>query len=270
MQPSIQPSIPARTDFRRNASVLVAAFILSRLLIHFSGLRFQYDAIYDYWQYLDVKTLRYNLLAGVWYDHTQPPVFNLFLGAVLKAAPTAAPWIFAAVFKLIPLINALLLLRILQNVITHRWLPLGLSLLYLLSPGTIVFENELFYTSLITLLFLVSIFYLLRLSGKISWASAIGFFLPLTIICLTRSMYHVAFLALIAAIVCYRHRAQTGFSRLIVAAIVSVLLTGGWYMKNYIVFGQFSASSWLGMNMARNIFHDNEITDSSKIESIPP
>lgn len=270
MQPVIHPTLPAKTDFRRNAGILVIAFIISRLIIHFLGLRFQYDAIYDYWQYLDIRTLKHNLLAGVWYDHTQPPVFNLFLGAVLKAAPAAAPWIFAAIFKLIPLVNALLLLRLLQRITAHRWLPLVLSLLYLLSPGTMVFENELFYTSLITLLFLVSISNLLRLSKGINWSSAIGFFLPLTIICLTRSMYHVTFLLLAAAIIYFRHRKQHGVHKLVIASVLSLLITGGWYMKNYFIFGQFSASSWLGMNMARNIFHDNEVNDSSRIESIPP
>jgi hypothetical protein len=271
MQPAIHPSLPAKTDFRRNAGMLIIAFILSRLIIHFLGLRFQYDAIYDYWQYLDIRTLRNNLLAGVWYDHTQPPVFNLFLGAILKIAPASAPWIFAAIFKLIPLVNALLLLRLLQRITAHRWLPVILSLLYLLSPGTMVFENELFYTSLITLLFLISISYLLNFTKGINWSSAIGFFLPLTIICLTRSMYHVVFfLLLIAVIIYFRHRKQVGLNKLVITAALSLLITGGWYMKNYFIFGQFSASSWLGMNMARNIFHDNEVKDPSRIESIPP
>lgn len=270
MQPVSHPSLPAKTVFRRNAGILLVAFIVSRLIIHFLGLRFQYDAIYDYWQYLDIRTLKHNLLAGVWYDHTQPPVFNLFLGFILKIAPDAAPWIFAAIFKLVSLLNAFLLLRLLQRITAHRWLPLILSLLYLLSPGTMVFENELFYTSLITLLFLISISCLLDFAKKISWPSAIGFFLPLTVICLTRSMYHAGFLLLIAIIILYRHRKQNGMNRLVVTAVLSLLITGGWYMKNYFIFGQFSASSWLGMNMARNIFHDNEVKDSSRIESIPP
>lgn len=270
MQPASHPSLPAKTVFRRNAGILLVAFIVSRLILHFIGLRFQYDSIYDYWQYLDVRTLKHNLLAGVWYDHTQPPVFNLFLGSILKIAPGAAPWIFAAVFKLASLLNAILLLRLLQRITPHRWLPLALSLLYLLSPGTMVFENELFYTSLITLLFLVSISCLLDLAKEIRWSSVAGFFLPLTIICLTRSMYHVVFLFAVALIILYRHRKQNGMNKLVIAAIFSLLITGGWYIKNYFVFGQFSASSWLGMNMARNIFHDNEVKDSSRIESIPP
>lgn len=261
---------PNRQAFRKQAGAIIAAFIVSRILLHFAGVRFQYDALYQYWQYLDVWTLKNNLLKGVWYDHTQPPVFNLFLGLVLKIAPDYSGWIFAGFFKLITLSNALLLLSIVQKTTGHRWLPLVISLFYLLSPGTMVFENELFYTGLITFLFLVSVFYLLRLGSGISWKNAIGVFLPLTIICLTRSMYHVAFLFVIAAWLICRNRKQQQISRLYITATLSVLLVGGWYLKNKLIFGEFSASSWLGMNMARNIFHDSEFTDSSKIESIPP
>jgi len=206
----------------------------------------------------------------VWYDHTQPPVFNLFLGTILKISPEAAPWIFAAIFKLLTLTNALLLLSLTHKITAHRWIPLAASLFYLLSPGTLVFENELFYTTIITLLFLVCIAQILQFKNGINWKNSIAFFLSLTIICLTRSMYHIAFLAVIGIVMLIRYRGQTGIRKLTISGIISILIVSGWYFKNYEIFGQFSASSWLGMNMARNIFHDNEVTDSNRIESIPP
>lgn len=270
MQSDTSLSRPDRPVFRRHAGIIVAAFILSRVIIHFLGLNFKYSSLYDYWQYLDVTTLKENLLAGVWYDHTQPPVFNLFLGIILKISPEAAAWIFAAIFKLVTLANALLLLSLTQKITKHAWIPLAAALFYLLSPGTIVFENELFYTSLITLLFLLCIRQILTFRDGIKWRNAIGFFLPLTIICLTRSMYHIAFLAVIAVVMMLCYRKQTGLGKLLIAGFASVILVSGWYIKNYVIFHQFSASSWLGMNMARNIFHDNEVKDSTKIESIPP
>jgi hypothetical protein len=49
-----------------------------------------------------------------------------------------------------------------------------------------------------------------------------------------------------------------------------VLLAGSWYIKNYSLFGSFSTSTWIGMNMARNVFHDADLNDSSKIQSIIP
>jgi hypothetical protein len=47
-------------------------------------------------------------------------------------------------------------------------------------------------------------------------------------------------------------------------------VTGGWYVKNYFLFGKFSTSTWIGMNFSRNVFHDNEVSDSSRIEAYAP
>jgi hypothetical protein len=63
---------------------------------------------------------------------------------------------------------------------------------------------------------------------------------------------------------------KEGVYKLMFTAFLSLLLTGGWYVKNYFIFGQFSTSSWIGMNLSRNVFHDNEFTDSSRIEAYAP
>jgi hypothetical protein len=47
-------------------------------------------------------------------------------------------------------------------------------------------------------------------------------------------------------------------------------LVSGWYLKNYIIFGQFSTSSWIGMNLARTVFYGYPVTDSNQIASIEP
>ena len=111
-------------------------------------------------------TLRYNLLRGLWYDHAQPPVFNLFLGIVLKTAGSNALLAFVALLKLFSLTNSLLLYAILKRISTHKYLPLVLSLIYLLSPATLLFENELFYTSFISLMLLLSTYFLQKLPRK--------------------------------------------------------------------------------------------------------
>ncbi|HVW62240.1 MAG TPA: hypothetical protein VHC48_19450, partial [Puia sp.] len=136
-----------KTFFHNDGLVLLAVFILSRILVAFVPIDMDQTALYRYWQYLDVITLKEHLLQGIWYDHTQPPMFNLFLGIVLKVAGSAAPVAFQVIFKIFTLLNAWLLLGILKKVTRHPYLPLLLTLVYLLSPATIIFENELFYTS---------------------------------------------------------------------------------------------------------------------------
>ncbi|MHA4808116.1 hypothetical protein ACX0G9_08410 [Flavitalea flava] len=278
-----------KQPFLNDWRLVLLVFIFSRLLFVLTGVEMDYGAIFRNWQYLDMATLQTNLGSGVWYDHTQPPVFNLFLGIVLKFTGSYARITFVLVFKLITLANTLLLLTILQQVFkklfdrirkdrSQRYaaiysrLPLLFSLVYLLSPATLLFENELFYTSFITGLLLTSCLFLQRFSGGITGKKAIGFFLPLILICLTRSMYHLVWLFVLSALAVFFYRKQQGpaVRYLVTGAILSLLLVGFWYVKNLKVFGSFSTSTWMGMNIARNVFHDVPLTDSSRIAFIEP
>jgi len=249
---------------------ILLVFIISRLIISFAGIQMDYGALYRYWQYLDVTTLKTDLLRGIWFDHTQPPLFNFLLGIVVKTFGSHARLAFILLLQGITLANTFLLLSILKTVSTHPRLPLLLSLLYILSPATMLFENELFYTSFITHLLLAATWHLLRLQKEARWPTVIGVFLPLILACLTRSMYHIAWLFILSVVICLYHRKALHIRRLILVSLLSLLLVGSWYVKNYIVFHQFTTSTWMGMNMARNVFHDATVTDSSNIAAIEP
>ena len=251
----------------RDVLLILILFIISRIIVRLFGVHFSYIALYQYWQYLDVETLRNHLLLGMWYDHVQPPGFNLLLGIVLKLSGSHAPLAFNILFKGITLANVFLLLHILKQLISNRNLPLIISLIYLLSPATLILETELFYTTFISMLLLLSVFFLVRFQQKQNWLNGIGIFFPLAILCLTRSMYHVAWLLVIALVVLFYYRNKNGFGKLAVSTFFSLAVVTGWYVKNYFVFGSFSTSTWIGMNISRNVFHDNEIRDSSRIEA---
>jgi hypothetical protein len=255
---------------KKDVLIILALYIASRLIAGLFGVHLEYDALYKYWQYLDVETLRYNLLNGVWYDHAQPPFFNLLVGWVLKLSGSYAPYAFALLFKLITLSNTILLYVILKRVTGHARIPLWIALFYMLSPAAIVYENELFYTGFVSLLFLICAWFIVTLADRIGWKQAIGIFLPLFLVSMTRSFYHLVWLGVISAIVLWSCRNRAGIGKLVVMSLMSLLLTAGWYIKNYMVFGQFSTSSWIGMNLSRNVFHDNETKDSSRIEAYLP
>jgi hypothetical protein len=274
-------------NFRRDLVILALVFIVSRALMAAFGVHMEYFNLYDNWQYLDVETLTHNLWRGVWYDHAQPPVFNLFLGIVLKLTGSHAAAIFVVIFKGFTLLNTLLLYTLLGRVAPNRYIPLLISLLYILSPATMIFESELFYTSFITFFLLLSAFFLLRLqdttapegsthsqnAGKqdsSGWANSLGFFLPLVVACLTRSMYHLVWLGTISIILLFCLRKKAIFTKFLAVSLLAFALVGAWYIKNLVIFHQFSTSSWIGMNLARNVFHDENITDSSRIEAYEP
>ncbi|MBS1600459.1 MAG: hypothetical protein JST75_19675 [Bacteroidetes bacterium] len=254
----------------KDAMFVVIVFLISRLILSYFGVRMDYKAIFEYWQYLDIESLKNNLLKATWYDHAQPPFFNLLLGTVVKLSCNSAPIVFELLFKLITLINCLLLLDMLKKVTAQAYLPLILTMIYLLSPATMLFESELFYTTFISMLLLVSTYFIFSFRKTPTIKNSFGIFIPLAILCLTRSMYHLVWLVVITTIILIYYKNKNGFKQLLTGGVIAFVLVTGWYIKNYIIFGNFGSSTWIGMNMARNVFHDNDMMDSTRIESIEP
>lgn len=176
-------------------------FLFSRVLAYVFNVDFDYSPIYKYWQYLDINTLRNNLIDGVWYNHAQPPFFNLLLGIILKLFGNHAIFVFSFLLKIISLSNAILLYNLLKKIEINRNIALIISVFYLISPASIILETELYYTTLISFLLLVGFTNLLKLNNEIRWSNLIGFFLPILLICLTRSMYHLIWLTGVSIIV---------------------------------------------------------------------
>src|SRR5450631_1795626 len=254
----------------REVSIIIAVFSISRILVWIIGLHLSPWPLYAYWQYLDLNTLTNHLFRGVWYDHAQPPAFNLFLGIVLKIGGKQSILLFAAILKMISLANGLLIFFILKKLSVASYLPLFAALVYLLSPATLIFENELFYTTAISFLLLLATYFLIRFANSGNGWNAFGIFFPLTLLCLTRSVYHIIWLFVVSASLLYYFRKNASLYKLVLCSLISIVLAGGWYLKNKVIFGRFTSSTWVGMNMARNVFHDNEIRDSSLIEAYAP
>src|SRR5580658_543113 len=68
------------------AALMLIVDLGSRAVARISGLRFDATALDWGWQQLDTRLLKERLFESLFYLHAQPPLFNLFLGLVLKAA----------------------------------------------------------------------------------------------------------------------------------------------------------------------------------------
>ena len=255
---------------RRDVLLLLLCFIISRVIIKSLNISFGYTALFEYWQYLDVETLRSQLLQGLWYQHSQPPVFNLLLGLILKLSEPHAPLIFEYLFLVNSFVNACLLLTIIKKVTGRARLAFAVSLWYLLSPATMLYENELFYTSFISLLLLMLVYFMLKFRSRSNYGTAAGLFISLTLLCLTRSVYHLSWLIPVCLLVSLSTFNKERFKILLAGSLLSICVVGGWYAKNYYLFHTFAASSWLGINFSRIVFHDVVVKDTSDIASVHP
>jgi len=198
-------------------------------------------------QYLDPVLLRTRLFESLFYLHSQPPLFNLFLGIVLKLYPQNPAPLFQAVYLLlgVTLTCAVLLLQLRLGV--SRPVAVALALLFATSPSLLLYSNWLFYSLPVAVLLCLATLFLHGFVSTCRGRYGCGFFFILAVVCLTRSSFHLVYFLAVAVGVALL---VPGLRRRTLAtALVPLLLVTAVYAKNLAVFGRFSASSWLGMNL---------------------
>ncbi len=239
---------PAAT--RKGIACLVGIFLLSRAVVAWLGVRFEAGNLTWYWQFVDVRLLETDLIRSVGYLHSQPPLFNLFLGVVLKGTPNHPSLAFSAVYLALGLVLVLSAYGTMVGLGVGPRTSVGLAALLTVGPASILYENFLFYTYPTAALLSLSAFVCVRFFQTRRRREAALLFSVLAALALLRSLFHLSWMLAILALLSFSLRREPHMRRqLIMASVVPVLIVTGLYAKNYMLFGSFSASSWLGMNV---------------------
>ncbi len=221
-------------------TLIAAAFVASRVAFAYAGVKFDATPLDEYWQYLDRRWLEHDLLRSTFYMHSQPPGFNLLLGAVLKVAPGA----FQALFLAMGLAVCLLAFGLMRRMGGGHRLSAGFTLLMMLSPTSVLLENRLFYDLLVQALLVGAAYALIRYLDEDRSIWLLLFCSTVLALSITRSLFHFVWIAAIAAALAKAPR------RLVVALGVTTVLAAVPAIKNKIVFDKLTPSTWLGMNFA--------------------
>ncbi len=210
------------------------------------GLRFDATPLTHFMQYLDVELLRHRLAESLFYLHSQPPLFNLYLGLILKAFPKEYESAFYFSFLAMGLAFYFVLFGLLRAAGLSRFLALVLSTLFMASPSFILYEYWLFYTLPELLLVTLSALLFYEVVARKQFWPMVAFFWSLLLLCSLRSLFHLVFLVAPAGGVLLLKRSE--WRRVLLAAGLPVLILAALYAKNLLVFGQFSASTWSGLS----------------------
>jgi len=227
---------------------LTVLFAISRAVFFASGVRFYADTINTFWQYLDPEVLRRHLLAGLYTLHSQPPLFNLFLGIILKLFPQHYVAAFQVLFMVFGYGLCLLSYGLLRQLGACRGLAFILSGIYAISPEFILYENLLFYTMPLAALTALCAAAYGRLLESFSRGWLLTLFLCLFALCAMRSLFHPIFFVAVTAVTAWSLREH--WRTVAAYAVVPFLLLMGWNLKNYILVGRFEASTWFGISFA--------------------
>lgn len=237
---------------------MLAVFAVSRLLAARAGLSFDASTRDWFWQYID----RDLLLAAPWQSlfhlHSQPPGFNAFLALIdgLFGGSAAA---YHAVFLACGLALYAGLYLLLQAGGFGRAAAFAWSSLFIVSPAALLYEHWLFYTWPVSLLLVAATWFLwtYERTRRVRWA--VLFLLAVMKVCFTWSAFHLVFL--VWSILLVVMAAPRLLRRVAVPALLVLALVGSLYAKNAMVFGTFSASSWMGMNLWKMVCHARPLED---------
>lgn len=227
-------------------ALIAAVFLASRCLAYAAGVKFMYGTINDYVQVLDPLELKHHLLESIFYLHAQPPLFNFLIGLYMKLFGEG--WHVAAQvdFLAMGLAINLMLFRMLYLLRLPQILALAGCLIYTVAPSQIVYENYFFYTTPTAFLVLLCTWAIfeLHVARDIKWAHVAVW--AMAALCLMRSSYHIA-LFVLPLVILWRIFGVRRAAQIVSLPFLLVLL---WYVKNFMLFGFFGASSWTGMNLA--------------------
>ncbi len=232
--------------------LLLIAVLLSRVVFYGLGIRFDAEEITTLWQIIDVELLKRDLLGSLFYLHFQPPLFNAFLGIVLKLSPENPQTLLGIIYLLFGLAMSFFMYKTMR-VLGAAPLLSGLATFgFMISPPTILYENWIFYTYPVALLFLLLNYYFYKYANKFCIKTLIILITVATLLALTRSVFHLFWL-----VICIGFIFATTSQRHLLHAVITVslflIIVVGWYAKNAWLYGQFTAFSATGMSLAKMV-----------------
>ncbi len=228
---------------------IIIVFILSRLLFFYVGIRFDTIFLAHFWQYIDLPLLKNNLFQSIYYLHSQPPLFNMFLGFVLKIFATNAILVFNILYLFFGLIFTISLFLLMTKLGVPDKLSAILTVLFVISPACILYENWLFYTYPTATLLCLSALFLHKFLVTQTIKNGFIFFTLLSLIVLTRSIFHLLWFVLFVLILLFYERYN--WKIIAFACCIPLMVILLLYAKNIYIFGNSTSSSWFGMNLSR-------------------
>ncbi|MBN2188263.1 MAG: hypothetical protein JW699_02325 [Chitinispirillaceae bacterium] len=242
-----------RALLRSPYTLLLTVFIVSRIFYYLLGVRFDARGLSWYLQIIDPELLRHDLLRSLFFLHWQPPGYNLFLGIVLKLFPFAYAAAFHAIHVALGAAVMCCLFYCMRRLGVRVWLAVAITLLFMTSPGVILYENLLFYEYPITFLLTVSIAFLFRFFESGRTAGAVWFLACLFMLVLVRNQFHLVYYLLVFTSLLFlagNNRRVVTFAGSVFLALILAL-----FLKNLALFGRFTSSTWDIMGFAPLLLH---------------
>lgn len=200
-----------------------------------------------FWQHLEFLELKNHLLKSLLLLHSQPPLYNLIVGIIVKIFDTnfliALHWLNILLGATI----SAMLPTVFNTVLKSKKAALLCSTLIALHPSLFLYEAYMTYTLLSCFLVTLTCFLLAKYQKQKDKRYFFYFILIVNFLVLTRSLFHPLFLVPILAMPF--HLKLKDRSQLLKGSLLISTLTVSWCLKNLLIFGFFGTSSWAGFSL---------------------
>ena len=198
---------------------------------------------------LPMADLRHNLLETFLHLHSQPPLFSAYGIALNTIFGESYEGVSYALHVALGIAMCCMAYVMLWQLLGSRSAAFCTAMLLALHPALFLYEAFAHYTLLAAFWALAAGFCLLLYQQRGRNRYLALFALCVTLLILTRSVYHSALL--LPALLLISLLARRKRRRLLLGCILISLLAFGWYGKNLLLYGSFSTSTWLGMSLWR-------------------
>ncbi len=236
----------------RTVLILLALVFLLARLVQYQSRPFNIHPLYAM-HALDIEVLQHDLLRGLYYLHSQPPLFNFILGIGLKTFPIDAfPLVFGTLYFFFGLGILTLMYGLMKELGVPKPVRISLCVLSLFYEPLLGSERYLIYTKPVSFFLILAIYAAARWFQSSSAAWFHVSLLSMTLVILLRSFFHVVVwmlpLVLYLLLLTGRSMARWPIKEASICGIYLIVAMAP-YLKNLFLMGSFTTSTWFGMNL---------------------
>lgn len=242
-------------------TLFATVFFVARAVLWSNGLAPSQLIVGGHWQHTDLGLLAIDYWKSLWFSHSQPPLWNALIGVIVKIEGPNVESVGDTIHMLfvgLSFLAGLMFRNIFQRQGLGELSATTIAAILSITPSMFYYETYPFYPHFTFFLVTFLVWNLTRL-GRTRGAH-IGAVLALITLSWIWAIFHPLIITFVAAIIVWgiEHRSKLFKIVLITCvALISSLPT----IKNSVVFGVPSASSWVGMNLAQTV---TDLTSTEK------
>ena len=236
------------------------------LAVCLSGQRFDARYLGFGWQLIPWDILSTDPWRSLWYLHVQPPLWNATLGISAWISPVSDVITLQIVMAGFGAVLAGASAILAQRLGLGRRSALIVAVLATVNPEVLKGAFEPTYElAVAALLVTMAAVMVGSTKAELSVVSVhrrvILVALVVTVIALTRSLYHPLWVGAVVGLVLWAYRRHLSWRVVVVALLIPVIGIGSWMGKNQVLYDRATLSSWFGMNLQRAVIPVLDLDD---------